>query len=78
MLEDLLPGLYEIHGEGMQLDLVTCYLGVPAGFRPEQGRVFRITEYPAGSAGRAQVVADLRERRHTIVGVICSNEPPSM
>ena len=75
LLEDLLPGLYEIHGEGMQLDLVTCYGGVPAGFRLDRGRVFRITEYPAGSAGRAQVVAALRERRHSIVGVICSSEP---
>lgn len=75
LLEDLLPGLYQIHGEGMQLDLVTCYVGVPAGFRADRGRVFRITEYPAGGAGRAQVVAALRERQHSIVGVICSNEP---
>jgi hypothetical protein len=74
LLEDLLPGLYEIYGEGMELDLVTCYAGVPKGFRAEQGRVWRITEYP-GAAGRAQVVRELRARRHSIAGIICSNEP---
>jgi hypothetical protein len=75
LLEDLLPGLYELYGSGMQLDLLTCYGGTPAAFRPDQGRVFRITEYPAGGAGRNQVVRELRERRHSIVGMICSDEP---
>lgn len=75
LLEELLPGLYEIYGDKMQLDLLTCYAGAPEAFRSDQGRVFRITEYPAGRAGRDQVVADLKERRHLIVGMICSDEP---
>ena len=29
LVEDLLPGLYEIYGDAMELDLVTCYAGVP-------------------------------------------------
>jgi len=74
LLEDLLPGLYEIHGEDMQLDLVTCYAGLPAGFRTDRGQVWRITEYP-GAAGRAQVVRELQARGHSIVGIVCSNEP---
>ncbi len=73
LLEDLLPGLYEIYGEGMQLDLVTCYAGLPAGFRPDRGQVWRITEYP-GAAGRARVVSELKARRHSILGIVCSNE----
>ncbi|MBM3786170.1 MAG: hypothetical protein FJW30_17560 [Acidobacteria bacterium] len=71
LLEDLLPGLYEIHGEGMTLDLVTCYAGTPKGFQQERGRVFRITEYDS----REQVVRDVRARAHTITGIICANEP---
>ncbi|OYW09574.1 MAG: hypothetical protein B7X34_06500 [Acidobacteriia bacterium 12-62-4] len=74
LLEDLLPGLYEIHGEGMQLDLVTCYAGLPAGFRLDRGQVWRITEYP-GASGRARVVSELKARGHSIIGIVCSNEP---
>lgn len=73
LLEDLLPGLYEIHGDSLELDLVTCYAGLPAGFRPDRGRVWRITEYP-GAGGRAQVVRELQARHHSIVGIVCSNE----
>lgn len=74
LLEDLLPGLYEIHGDDMQLDVVTCYAGLPAGFRPDRGQVWHITDYP-GAAGRGQVVRELQARRHTVVGIVCSNEP---
>lgn len=73
LVENLLPGLYETYGDRIQLDLVTCYAGLPAGFRPEQGLVLRITEY-AGAAGRAQVVNELRARNHTVIGIICSDE----
>lgn len=74
LLEDLLPGLYALYGEAMQLDLITCYAGTPAAFRPEQGRVFRITAYD-GHAGREQLVRELQARRYSITGMICSAEP---
>lgn len=74
LLEDLLPGLYEIYGDAMQLDLITCYAGAPKAFRHEQGKVFRITAYN-GHAGREQLVAELKARHYTITGMICSAEP---
>lgn len=74
LLEDLLPGLYEIHGPGMKLDLITCYAGEPRAFRPEQGEVFRITDYP-GPDGRGHLVSELRKRHYSITGMICSDEP---
>ncbi|MBI2684827.1 MAG: hypothetical protein HYX27_00810 [Acidobacteria bacterium] len=74
LLEDLLPGLYQIYGDGMQLDLITCYAGTPKAFRAERGQVFRITDYP-GRAGREQIVAELKARNYNIMGMICSAEP---
>ena len=42
-------------GEKIEIDLVTCYAGEPAGFH---GRVFRVTEY-GGAAGRNQLVLQM-------------------
>lgn len=74
LLEDLLPGLYEIHGPEMELDLITCYAGTPKAFRPERGRVFRINDY-SGGQGREQLVGELKQRNHLVTGMICSAEP---
>ena len=74
LLEDLLPGLYEIYGSSMRLDLITCYAGAPKAFRAEQGEVFRIANY-SGHGGREQLVGELKARRYNITGVICSAEP---
>jgi hypothetical protein len=74
LLEDLLPGLYELYGTQLQIDLITCYAGAPAGFRADRGRLWRITDYP-GPAGRARIVHELQARHHSIIGILCSNEP---
>lgn len=74
LLEDLLPGLYEMYGTQMRLDLITCYAGVPRAFRPEQGEVYRLSQYP-GSEGREMLVRELQARQHMITGIICSAEP---
>lgn len=74
LLEDLLPGLYEIHGPDMKVDLVTCYAGIPSGFLTERGEIFRITDYP-GSEGRSRLVGQLKHQRYSITGMICSGEP---
>jgi hypothetical protein len=74
LFEDLLPGLYALYGESMKLDLVTCYAGIPQAFRKDAGEVFRITEHP-GRRGRQELIAELKERRYDIVGVICAAEP---
>ncbi|HEU0121296.1 MAG TPA: hypothetical protein VFQ91_12280 [Bryobacteraceae bacterium] len=74
LLEDLLPVLYKAHGDGIRLDLITCYAGEPKAFRPERGEVYRITNYN-GHAGREQLLAELRQRHYSITGIVCSGEP---
>ena len=74
LLEDLLPGLYQIYGERMTLDLVTCYAGTPAAYREAQGTVFRVTDY-GGREGRGRLYKLLAERRYSVLGMICSAEP---
>jgi len=73
LLEALLPKFYELFGESMQLDLITCFGGTPRAFQPERGQVFRITNY-SGHEGRESLVAALKDRQYNIVGMICSDE----
>jgi hypothetical protein len=73
LFENLLPVLYQNHAE-MTCDLVTCYAGVPKNFREEQGAVYRVTDYPAGSA-RQHFYRELGSNGYSIVGIICSAEP---
>jgi hypothetical protein len=67
---DLIAGLYGTYGEQLEIDLVTCFAGVPEGFR---GNVYRVTDY-TGRAGRKRLYAELAERRYPILGMICSGE----
>jgi len=74
LLEDLIPGLYDLYGPELSIDLVTCYAGIPQGFDPSRGAVYRVTDY-AGAPGRARLYQQLRARRYNIAGIICSGEP---
>jgi hypothetical protein len=67
---DLIAGLYETYGEHVELDLVTCFAGVPEGFH---GAVYRVTGYP-GPEGRKRLYAELAARQYPILGMICSGE----
>ncbi len=73
LLEDLLPGIYETHPRS-EIDLVTCYAGLPKTFRTGRGRVWRVPDYPPGEA-RTRLYSELSARRHTVCGIICSGEP---
>ena len=73
LLEDLLPGIYQTHPTS-EIDLVTCYAGLPKTFRQDRGRVWRVTDYPAGPA-RHGLYRELSARRHTVCGIVCSGEP---
>lgn len=75
LAEGLLPLLRRNHGEGVAIDLVTCFGGLPAGypFEPETA-VFRTSEY-AGRAGLRRLFAELLARRYAVMGIICSGEP---
>jgi hypothetical protein len=58
----------------MICDLITCYAGLPNAFRPDQGSVYRVADYPAGPA-RQRLYAELRRNRYAVLGAICSAEP---
>jgi hypothetical protein len=71
VFDRLIPRLYEIHGEEIEVDLITCYPSTPAGF---QGRVLRVQDY-GGSAARGELYRELRARGYSVVGILCSGEP---
>lgn len=73
LFEDLLAGLYNVH-PNMTADLLTCYAGVPAKFRPDRGRVYRVADYPSPQT-RKRLYRELRDNGYGIVGMICSAEP---
>ena len=74
LLEGLIPGLRMAYGESVPVDLVTCFIGLPDGFRPETTRVYRVTDY-RGRAGRKRLYAELRSAGYDILGIVCSAEP---
>ncbi len=74
LLDNLLPGLNELYGDTMTVDLLTCYAGHPVGFLPEKGKLYRVTDYP-DSESRARLFRELRKNDYQIVGIICSGEP---
>lgn len=74
LFEQLIPGIYDTHGRDIVIDLVTCYGGLPQGLDAESSTVFRVTDYP-GPPGRRRLLSELRGRKYTIVGMICSGEP---
>jgi hypothetical protein len=74
LLEGLIPGIRQTYGTEIFVDLVTCYPELPAGFRPETTRVYRVTEY-RGPAQRRRLLRELLANRYSVLGIICSNEP---
>jgi hypothetical protein len=69
--EKLLPALYQHCPE---IDLITCFAGVPKTFDTGKGRVFAIHEY-GGSEGRKRLRAELWAREYSAVGILCADQP---
>ncbi len=74
LLEDVIAGIRQTWGEEIFVDLVTCYPGLPEGFRPETTRAYRVTDY-RGPEGRRRLFAELAANGYDIMGMICSAEP---
>jgi hypothetical protein len=72
LIEGVIPLLRASHGASIEIDLVTCFPGVPRGC---DGRVFRIGDYRDGAAGRSRLRAELAQRGYQIAGMICAAEP---
>jgi hypothetical protein len=74
LLERILPNLRQNWGSDIFIDLVTCYSGLPEGFRPETTRVYRVGDYK-GRTLRRQLYRQLRQNGYAFTGIICSGEP---
>jgi hypothetical protein len=73
IMESTIAHLQSGWGEGMPLDLVTCYAGLPAGL-PENARVFHVSEYGTPEL-RRELLRELRSRDYAYAGMICAAEP---
>ena len=71
LFDILIPKLFQLYGVGMEIDLVTCFAGVPDGFH---GTVYRVTDY-TDPPSRARLLAELKARDYLCVGIICAAEP---
>ncbi len=71
LFDALIPKLYQIYGDTIEIDLITCFAGVPAGFR---GTVSRVTDY-TDPASRLQLLTGLKSRGYAAIGIICAAEP---
>lgn len=72
--EGLLPHLRRTWGETVEIDLVTCYEGLPAGW-PAATSAFRVGDYGTTPEGRRKLIEELKVRNHSFAGMICSGQP---
>jgi len=72
LIESLLPGIYT-QPVNRRVDLVTCFSGLPQGFDPSRGEVFRTQDWQ-GRAARKRLYAMLRRRGYDALGILCSDE----
>lgn len=73
LAEGILPHLQSDWAESYELDLVTCYGGLPKGLG-ESNRVYRVADYGSPEK-RKELLAELRSREYAYIGMICSAEP---
>jgi hypothetical protein len=71
LFDTLIPKLYQIYGDAIEVDLITCFAGVPEGFR---GTVSRVTDY-TDPASRLGLLTGLKSRDYAAIGIICAAEP---
>jgi hypothetical protein len=71
--EGVLTALTGSWASQYQMDLLTCYGGLPKGF-PEGGDVYRTADYGTPEL-REALVRELRARGYAYTGIICSAEP---
>jgi hypothetical protein len=73
LIEIVLPHLRRQFGDKVEVDIVTCYAGAPAGY-DERTKIYRVSDYGTAE-GRAELVRDLKARGYSSAGMICSAEP---
>jgi hypothetical protein len=74
VVERLVPELRKAYGDGVPIDLVTCYPGLPEGFPAETTTVYRVADY-RGRVARRRLYRMLAANGYSILGIVCSDEP---
>ena len=69
----MVGGLRQSWGDGVFIELVTCYSTLPKGFAPQNTRVYRVGDY-RGRAARSRLYRELAANRYSTMGIICSGE----
>ena len=65
--ENVIPRIHSQFGEGVPIDLVTCFEGSPAGC----ARIYNVNDY---RGRRAVLTHELRAARYPVAGIVCSGE----
>jgi hypothetical protein len=72
LLERLIPNLRRVYGEGLQVDLCTCFPGAPDAL-VGNGTIYRTSAFGTASARKA-LYRELRANGYDALGIICSAE----
>jgi hypothetical protein len=70
LFDTLIPKLYQIYGDRVEIDLITCFAGAPQGFH---GKISRVTDY-TDPPSRAKLLIELKLRDYAAIGIICAAE----
>lgn len=73
LIDHVVP-LFRNHWGNAQIDLLTCFPGVPQSLQNQPNRVFRVADY-RGREGRARLYQELSASNYDVAGMICSGEP---
>ncbi len=73
LLEKLIPNLRMVYGDALQVDLCTCFPGLPAALGPDS-KIYRTAEF-GSNPSRQSLYRELRANGYDALGIICSAEP---
>ena len=75
IVEGILSGLRSTYGDEVPVDLVTCYPGLPRGFRSRLHARLSRHRLPRPRRRARSSIANWRANGYTIVGIVCSAVP---
>jgi hypothetical protein len=70
ILEQMIPLFRQMYSEIAEVDVITCFAGVPRG---ANGRIYRVADYPTPDA-RTGLYAELNARGYGGIAIICAAE----